>query len=154
MISAICYLILLQGLSKFKRWIVGSWLVYAIVEMVITIIILVLMLSPTYNYLNVGEDNQFEHDYGNGHAIYEGVLNKYFSYCLTKILGFLKDDPTKDRLTEIYLATIVKVFGFVSLWCQFWFWIVVWGAYCEMKKYVAKRDPMDRCMVHCFPCCC
>ena len=37
MISAICYLILLQGLSKFKRWIVGSWLVYAIVEMVITI---------------------------------------------------------------------------------------------------------------------
>ena len=114
------------------------------------------MLSPAYNYLNVGEDNQFEHDYGNGHGhtIYEGVLNKYFSYCLTKILGVLKDDPNKDRLTEMYLATIVKVFGFVSLWCQFWFWVVVWGAYCEMKKYITKRDPFDRCMVHCFPCCC
>ena len=44
----------------------------------------------------------------------------------------------KDRLSEIYMATFFKVFGFVALWCQVWFWIIVWGAYCQIKRFVLE----------------
>ena len=66
----------------------------------------------------------------------------------------IEQEHGKDRLSEIYMATFFKVFGFVALWCQVWFWIIVWGAYCQIKRFVHKRDPVDRCCAHCFPCCC
>jgi len=163
MFSAIFYYILVMGLSKFKRWMVGFWMAMGLVEIFTTIIVLVLMLSPTYDYLNAGEDNKkWPYDeycdppgsiYKCKRVYHEGVLNKFFSYCLTKIVG-IEQEHGKDRLSEIYMATFFKVFGFVALWCQVWFWIIVWGAYCQIKRFVHKRDPVDRCCAHCFPCCC
>ena len=62
-------------------------------------VVLVLMLSPTYDYLNAGEDNKkWPYDeycdppgsiYKCKRVYHEGVLNKFFSYCLTKIVGML-----------------------------------------------------------------
>lgn len=163
MISTIFYYVLVTGLSKFKRWMVAIWMVVGLIEICLTIIMLVLMLSPKYNYLNVGEDNKFEIKYCNEHGRncyhvrYDGILNRYFSYALTKIVGVEKDTPVedeKDRLSELYIQMFFKIFGFVALWAQVYFWIIVWGAYIEMKKYIYKRDPVDRCCNHCFPYCC
>ena len=63
-------------------------------------VVLVLMLSPTYDYLNVGEDaSKWPYDeycdppgsiYKCKKVYHEGVLNKFFSYCLTKIVGMVK----------------------------------------------------------------
>lgn len=163
MLSAIAYYCLVMGLSKFKRWLMGIWMFVGLLEIVFTIIILVLMLSPTFLKLNVGEDSEkWPYDeyceppgsiYNCKRVYHEGVLNKFFSYCISKIIGVPVEEG-KDRLSELYLATFFKIFGFIALWCQVWFWIIVWGAYCQIKSLIGKRDPVDRCCTHCFPCCC
>jgi len=165
MISTIFYYVLILGLSNFKRWLVAIWMSVGLIEICLTVVILMLMLSPKYAYLNVGEDNEFDVKYcdppdsnRNCHTVhYEGILNRYFSYTLTKIVGVDKgfsDEEEKDRISEEYIRTFFKIFGFVALWAQVYFWIIVWGAYCEMRKYLYKRDPVDRCCNHCFPYCC
>jgi len=165
MISTIFYYVLVMGLGNFKRWMVAIWMVVGLIEISMTVVILMLMLSPTYAMYNVGEDNKFEvktcdppgSDRNCHHTQYEGILNRYFSYTLTKIVGVDKDFPDeaeKDRMSEEYMAFFFKIFGFVALWAQVYFWIIVWGAYCELRKYLFKRDPIDRCCNHCFPYCC
>jgi hypothetical protein len=81
------------------------------------------------------------------------LFNNHLIVMITQISG-INQEQGKDRLSEIYMTTFFKVFGFVALWCQVWFWIIVWGAYCQIKRFVHKRDPVDRCCAHCFPCCC
>jgi len=165
MISTIFYYVLVMGLGNFKRWLVAIWMVVGLIEISMTVVILMLMLSPTYAMYNVGEDQKFEvktcnppgSDRNCHHTQYEGILNRYFSYTLTKIVGVDKDFPDeaeKDRMSVEYMAFFFKIFGFVALWAQVYFWIIVWGAYCELRKYLYKRDPIDRCCNHCFPYCC
>ena len=75
-------------------------------------VVLVLMLSPTYDYLNAGEDNKkWPYDeycdppgsiYKCKRVYHEGVLNKFFSYCLTKIVGMLIDKPNTKYLLSLF----------------------------------------------------
>ena len=72
------------------------------------------MLSPTYDYLNVGEDaSKWPYDeycdppgsiYKCKRVYHEGVLNKFFSYCLTKIVGMLINKPNTKYVPDVFVS--------------------------------------------------
>ena len=116
------------------------------------------MLSPTYDYLNVGEDNKkWPYDeycdppgsiYKCKRVYHEGVLNKFFSYCLTKIVGMLIDKPNTKYLMSLFWSLMcrnfkreeARLFFFLTTTTKlktkkFGFWLLVIG-WCNERNWL------------------
>ena len=107
-------------------------------------VVLVLMLSPTYDYLNVGEDNKkWPYDeycdppgsiYKCKRVYHEGVLNKFFSYCLTKIVGMLINKPNTKYLMSLFWSLMLILTTKLKT-KRFGFWLLVIG-WCNERNWL------------------